>query len=937
MSDMSYPTKEKSQFMNVQGGEKKVMKKILSVALSTAMAFSMFASVAFGETAKATPQQAFDALAAKGILNGYPDGQAHLEKDLTRAEFAKIVTKLFGLTEVSGKLSYKDKGYTATNWAVPYIEAVTAANLMQGKDTVKGLFDYNGKVTVEEVAAVLFRALKLEQPTTTDNSASVWAKGYAQAVINAGLVAQTTNFKANATRSLVVETAYAVDQLSVKPTLTVASAEAVSPTKVVVTFSDKTTANVELTTALVAGVETTINFKHLEKDYTAKVTLQAPKVVSVTAPNAKQLVVKFNRAVDTDTVVEDGKLIKDVVQVTALSGAPAVTTNGAEVSWAADGTEAWITVPNLEYLKGQYTVVVNDTVKTSAGEAVAPFTTLLTVADTVAPTVTTVNAVAKTTTNKVYVKFSEPVKPAGIIAYVNGVAATVQKDTYDTFVLTTGTLNSGTTYDVSLSNVTDFAGNVANPNPIKTSVTVVSDVAAPVIKSVTPVGDRYVEVKFDKKVNKDSLVGNVRLLDANGESKGVFSVVTSSDSDTIKLFSPLSKSTFPTSSSFTGTIVFGASVRDTLGNTLGTAASQAITFTKDTVAPTVTSATYSSTKGLVLKFSEEVITDATTANTKEIVFINEATGQAVSPATLARTGVLSSDKKTLTYSNVSLPGASYTVRLPQGLVTDDSFSTNALAGANLTVTAGTTSTGDTTRPVVVSVDAHDSTVTSDVYYVVKATDAGGLNVATLRDVNSYTLNNTALPINSYVILTDVVGDAAAPTAASAYVYIPRSSISETKEYTFQAFGIADKAGNGILVAEKKATLTDRVKPALASAIVSSGDSTVLVVSFSEDVQPFDVADLTFKINDKVVTAKQAGVLNPQASGTDKGKFYFTFAKNVIFPTLADGTANTDTTVQDLNANNINTITVTVKDVAPTIKDLAPGSNPVVTGTIVAAK
>lgn len=65
--------------MNVQGGEKKVMKKILSVALSTAMAFSMFASVAFGETAT-TPQAKFDALAAKGVLNGYPDGQAHLEK-----------------------------------------------------------------------------------------------------------------------------------------------------------------------------------------------------------------------------------------------------------------------------------------------------------------------------------------------------------------------------------------------------------------------------------------------------------------------------------------------------------------------------------------------------------------------------------------------------------------------------------------------------------------------------------------------------------------------------------------------------------------------------------------------------------------------------------------------------------------------------------------
>src|SRR5690349_9499574 len=98
MSNTSYPFKENSNVMNVQGGEKKVMKKILTVALSTAMAFSMFASVAFGDTA-VTPQQKFDALAAKGIFNGYPDGSAHLEKEMTRAEFAKVITKLLGLKE----------------------------------------------------------------------------------------------------------------------------------------------------------------------------------------------------------------------------------------------------------------------------------------------------------------------------------------------------------------------------------------------------------------------------------------------------------------------------------------------------------------------------------------------------------------------------------------------------------------------------------------------------------------------------------------------------------------------------------------------------------------------------------------------------------------------------------------------------------------------
>ncbi|MFC3747546.1 Ig-like domain-containing protein [Paenibacillus sp. GCM10012306] len=942
MSDMSYPTKENSQFMNVQGGEKKVMKKILSVALSTAMAFSMFASVAFGDAAATTPQQKFDALAAKGILNGFPDGKAHLENDLTRAEFAKIVTKLFDLPEVTNKLSYKDKGYTATNWAVPYIEAVTAANLMEGKDTVKGIFDYNGKVTVEEVATVLFRALKLEAPATTDNNASAWAKGYVQAIIDKGLIAKNIAFKANATRSLVVEAAYAVDQLSSTPVLTVASAEAISPTKVVVTFSDKTTTTVELTTALVAGAETSITFKHQDKEYTTKVTLQAPKVIDVEAPNAKQLVVKFNRAVDTDTIAEDGKVIKDVVQVTALSGAPAVTTTGAEVSFNADNTEAKITVPNLEYLKGQYTVVVSDAVKTTSGEKVAAFTKLLTVADTTAPTVATINAVAKTTTNKVYVKFSEPVKPAGIIAYVNGQAATVQRDTYDTFVLTTANLTSGTTYDVSLNNVTDFAGNVANPNPIKTSVTVVSDVAAPVIKSVTPIGDRYVEVKFDKKVNKDSLVGNVRLLDANGDSRGVFTVVTTSDSDTIKLRSPLGS--LPQSGTFTGSIVFGQSVRDTLGNTLSAAATQAITFTKDTTAPGVVSATYSA-KGLVIKFSKEVVLDTAATNNKAITIVNEATGQ-VSATLYVKDGSLSSDKKTLTYA-AALGGADYTVRLPQGLVTDDSFANNAFVATTVALKVGSTVTNDTERPEVKSIVAHNNfaveggvVVTGDVYYDITVTDNEALNVQSLRDVNSYTLDDKALPVGTLVTIEKVGkdNDPKAPKEAVVRVTIPASTFAKTQEYKFTAFGIADKAGNGILVAENKTVLTDRVKPTLASAAVSSGDKTVLVVAFSEDVKEIRNEDLIFKINDVEVAPHVLVAGTPTVAttvragaGSDAGKFYFSF-KNI------DGTNG----LQDLNANNINTVTVEVRKSTTTpvkfdnaIKDIA--GNAVVTGTVVSAK
>lgn len=940
MSDTSYSTKEKSQFMNVQGGEKKVMKKILSVALSTAMAFSMFASVAFGDAAT-TPQQKFDALAAKGILNGYPDGQAHLEKDLTRAEFAKIVTKLFDLTEVTNKLSYKDKGYNAKNWAVPYIEAVTAANLMQGKDTVKGIFDYNGKVTVEEVAAVLFRALKLETPATTDNTASAWAKGYAQAVINAGLIAKDTNFKANASRSLVVETAYAVDQLKAAPT--VASAEAVSPTKVVVTFSDKTTTTVELTTALVAGVETTINFKHNNHDYTTKVTLAAPKVVSATAPNAKQVVVKFNRTIDADTLAEGGKVIDGVVKVTKVGSKDDEVAN-ATVTFSADNTEATITVPGTKGLKGNYTVVVSDAVKTTSAEAIPAFTTLLTVADTVAPTVASVTSTAKATTKDVYVTFSEPVKTTGIVAYVNGsnAAVTVQNDTYTEFKLSGVTLDSGKTYDVSLLNVTDYAGNVANPNPIKTTVTVVSDVAAPVIKSVTAVSDKFIEVEFDKNVERASLVGNVRLLNSVGESQGTFSVVTNDKTGKkFTLQSPLTS--FPSTGSFTGTVVFGATVKDTLGNTLGTASSQAITFTKDTVAPTVTGITYTSStsvKGLKLTFSEDVVN----TGVGSVVLINNKTGQSKAIA-----NTTSGSGKTHTLTDVKVDAGEYTVRLPEGLFKDKSFSGNKLAATVLTVKIGSESS-DGDAPVLfndrivitdskkISAPTATETVYGDATITVDLKDASGLNVSSVMDVNSYTLNDKALPAGSYVTIQTLDENGAPATSSSspkfarATIHIPSSSITETKtDYNFVVNGVTDVSGNTIEAVSAKGKLTSRTSPVFESAVVSSGNSYELILGFSKKVENLDKQHLAIYINNDSVGTRldqKYYTVTEIKNGSDKGKWSVTFSKQII-----DSSANINEQL-DLNSNEVNRIIVKiVKDATAHDED----GNKVTDGTEISAK
>lgn len=924
------------------------MKKILSVALSTAMAFSMFASVAFGETAT-TPQAKFDALAAKGILNGYPDGQAHLEKDLTRAEFAKIVTKLFNLTEVNNKLTYKDKGYTATNWAVPYIEAVTAANLMQGKDTVKGIFDYNGKVTVEEVAAVLFRALKLETPASTDNSASVWAKGYAQAVINAGLVAQNTNFKANATRSLVVETAYAVDNLTAKVAVT--GAEAVSPTSVVVTFADKTTTTVTLTTALVEGVETTIpTFQYKGFDYSdVKVTLAAPKVVSVTTPNAKQIVVKFNRAVDASTVVaSDNTLVDNAVVVSKLGDAPAVNLNAANAVLSGDKTELWLTLQGsvstsaMEYLKGQYTVTVTNNVKTETGVALAAYTTLLTVADTTAPSITSATAAARTTINKVTVKVSEPVIADRIIATVDGSPATVAYGAnLSELVLTTKTLESGKTYNVSLLNLIDFAQNTASPNPAATSVTVSSDVVAPTISSVTLKSERQVEVVFSKAIDKYSLNGAVRVLDGNGVSLGFMNVEATTENAPTKLTLTLPADiAIPSSGTLNTNLVFPTTVKDYLGNALGAVASFPVTFTQDKVAPTVTGVTYTST-GLAVKFSEKV-TYTALANSASL--INVSTGQSSYIATDVLTNSkLSSDGTTLTIPVTGLSGT-YTLRLPAGFVKDVAGTPNSLAASvtNFTVTASTST--DSSKPVLTTPTKGTAT-SADQVVTYSVTDAGGLNLSTVLDINNYTLEGKALPSGAFVTTNATAANPTGTVAVS--VYIPSSSIGTTDAQRFVVNGIKDAAGNTADAVVANISFPDSVKPALTTAAISADAATRLILTFTEGVVGVDASDLTVKVNGITAT-------NVEVSQFTTSKYYVSVvAKSgeylgnkvlyidtnnnnavengeiVAYTTDAAGAIN-------FNSSYISSVTVEVKSDS-NIKDLAVPANAVETGTEVRAK
>jgi hypothetical protein len=820
MSDMSYPTKENTKFMIVQGGEKKVMKKILSVALSTAMAFSMFASVAFGETAT-TPEAQFTALAAKGILTGYPDGQAHLEKDLTRAEFAKIIAKLLDLKEVTTSLSFKDKNYTASHWARGYIEAVNAAGLMTGKTATT--FDPSGKVTVQEVATVLVRALKLDVPTTTDNTASDWAKGYVQAALNNKLLVAGTNFKANATRAQVVSAAYATDLYLSAPA--VASTEAVSPTSVVVTFADKTTTTVTLTTALVEGVETPITFNYNGFTIKTKVTLLATKVVSVGALNAKQVEVKFNRAIDEATAIDVANYKVDD-QLLATFDATATVAKGS------DDRSVVITFTNPQN-KTSFDLTVANVKSFDKTQTIATYKGVVTVNDTVAPAV---SKVEYTSAGKVVVTFSEPMNTTVTpIVRVNGTPVTAAfVSGSQTKVEATVTIAKGATATIYVSGAKDSVNNeMAIYN---STVTAPNDTVAPAISSVSQVGQNKVKV-----VLTEALGSTAGYELANNELKFlVGSTVYSSTAAVLDTTDTTNKTYTVT---FTETDIYGSSdpvntktgtlildkdaVKDAYGN--GNAAySQTFTFNADKTGPAFVSGKVSSDKQTFeLTFNEEFLGTASDVDQSKIV-ITDANGvrfNAIDATTIVKAG--SDNTKILVVDFVAAAGlienGTYTVQLQAGAVKDAKL--NASSAASTTITVGNGS--DTTKPTVT---LGTSTVNQ---YVVNFSEEV---TATALNLSNYKLDGNALPTGTVVYFNSTAKNSVTIELPANSVNIGNASTGTDALVTVS--NVADKAGNVIDSTNLTVKIGDNTPATLQSA---QKIGNTLILTFSEDLHA-DAAD-----------------------------------------------------------------------------------------------
>ena len=189
------------------------MKKLLAMVLALVMTLSLAVSAnAFKDDKdiSADYAEAVAVLDGMGVFKGYEDGSFKPTGDITRAEVATIIYRIYtgdvAKSDKSGLYATYNKfsDMTGAGWAAGYIGYCANAELVKGYPD--GTFKPSGKITGYEVLAMILRAVGYDK--NGEFSGADWALNVAKYAEQLGIlknVAKTTNLGAPATRELVAE------------------------------------------------------------------------------------------------------------------------------------------------------------------------------------------------------------------------------------------------------------------------------------------------------------------------------------------------------------------------------------------------------------------------------------------------------------------------------------------------------------------------------------------------------------------------------------------------------------------------------------------------------------------------------------------------------------------------------------------------------------
>ena len=118
----------------------------------------------------------------KGVVNGYEDGTFKPKQAITRAELAKIIVEIFGLSNTSRAAKYADVAEDA--WYDSYVAAVSSAGIMNDNGDK---FNPNAYATREEAAYAIAMAYKVAGGNASfkdSDDISTWAAEKVGALAN---------------------------------------------------------------------------------------------------------------------------------------------------------------------------------------------------------------------------------------------------------------------------------------------------------------------------------------------------------------------------------------------------------------------------------------------------------------------------------------------------------------------------------------------------------------------------------------------------------------------------------------------------------------------------------------------------------------------------------------------------------------------------------
>ncbi|QQE74136.1 hypothetical protein KDJ56_20190 [Brevibacillus composti] len=579
--------------------------------------------------------------------------------------------------------------------------------------------------------------------------------------------------------------------------------------------------------------------------------------MTLSAINATQIQVVFNKAVDKSTAEDESNYELNGTAVTAsglFGGA------GTTATLQADGKTVIIEAGTTALKKNvSFTLTVKNVQDTNYQE-VEEFSKVITGADTTAPAIDAVEAAAGANgTQSVTVKFNEPVHLGlGSAVYsIDGVAAAGAingSDNSKVDLTTTQVLEAGKTYTVVVSGISDGENQAT---VLTKTFTVAGDVDAP---AVVEVKQKYnsIAVKFDKEISATALAALtagatddfsvVKMGDATQYATAIGLDPEDASGKTVLV--DLSVPGVYGNSSSTSVSFTLKNVEDVNGNKMADYTAS-VNLVKDEVKPTLVSSKLntSNNQEIILEFSEPVTDPNMVAN---LQIISKKYASDVSATYIGGAGagadvlvkadgtptVLTQSKFVKVTLTAPLAEGSYEITIPANATADVVGNVQNTAQK---FTVNVSASADTDKPTVASVTAAVSAANKNEIVV---TFSEKVTLADATNLNNYLLNGAALPAGTIILNTT-----ATPANQTEFtIILPRDAVSaDTTTATLTITGVKDAAGNVMNQhLEPGIALDDTKQPTLVSAKATAKDT--LVITFSEDVNVADQAG-----NDVVIT------------------------------------------------------------------------------------